>query len=298
VNDDYIQEPDKIDPDISAHVASTDVNAYLPPSFIPSLVKNKPAWWVSRFVYSSFTYAEGLVYPSAMKHVIPTYPIPAEWKRIWAFDYGLADDAVFLGGAIDETAGDVVIYKETRTKNMDVHQLAELFKDSTKDIPIGGWLCAPLIDPKSSSKRDYNKDSLADLFVEEGIAFEPGYINLDARVMRLNTYLESGHVKIMDCCTGLIRELKEYKFPPRSLSREVAWDKPEDKNNHAINPLEWICMKLPANPKNIVYGAYAMDGSRLLGIEPEKQQTPWQLRDNDTGFGQLAFSINDFTRGF
>ena len=29
-----------------------------------------------------------------------------------------------------------------------------------------------------------------------------------------------------------------------------------DKDNHSINPLEWIVMELPADPGKIVYGVY------------------------------------------
>lgn len=267
---------------ISSHVASTDCNAYLPKNFIPELCKNKPGWWINRYIFSSFNYAEGLVYPSAMTSVVTSYEIPADWKRIVAADYGLSDDFVYLFGAIDEYHGKIVIYKEVRTNNRNIEELAKIFIENTQDIPIGGYYCSPILDPKSGAKRDYNKKTLYDHFLDYGISFIPGHINVDARVFRTNTYFESGRVEIMDCCVGLIGELRDYKFPPKRLGTSTkAQDKPEDKNNHAINPLEWICMALPADPKQLMYGAYDRYGKDLDKPQREYDNNgvPWALQD-------------------
>jgi hypothetical protein len=67
----------------------------------------------------------------------------------------------------------------------------------------------------------------------------------------------------MENCRYLIDELKEYKFKAKS-SESSGWDdKPEDKNNHAINPLEWIVMELPADPKHLIYGVYNKQGEDI-----------------------------------
>ena len=116
-----------------------------------------------------------------------------------AYDYGLSDDSVYLFGAVDEANGILYVYKEVRTNNRSVEELAKMFFENTTDIPVGGWICPPIIDPKSAPKRDYDKKSLADHFLEYGISFKPGHISLDARIYRLNTYLETGRIRIMDC---------------------------------------------------------------------------------------------------
>ena len=288
ITDDVVV-PDAVkDPAVSAHVASTDCNAFLPPNFIDNLCKNKPTWWINRYIFSSFSYAEGLVYPSAGHCIVPHYEIPANWKRIVAADYGLSDDFVYLFGAIDEAKGKLVIYKEVVTNNKNIEDLAKLFYDETKDIPVGGFYCAPILDPKSGAKRDYNKKTLYDHFMDFGIAFQPGHISVDARVFRTNTYLESGKVEIFDTCTYLIDELRDYKFPPKKIgdSYSKAQDKPVDKNNHAINPLEWICMALPADPAKLMYGAYDRYGRDMTLPEYSEyydeygRWSPPQLRDD------------------
>lgn len=289
------------DPAIASHVASTDVNRFLPPTFIRELCANKPKWWIARYVNGSFAYSEGLVYPNALIHIVPTATIPPEWKRIIAFDYGLNDDAVFLFGAVDPKQGILYIYKEARTNNRNVKELAELYFSNSKDIPSGGLICAPIADPKSLPKRDYNKDSLADLFLEEGIAFQAGYISVDARIFRLNTYFESGRLKIMDCCTGLIGELREYKFKAQSLERNVNTGKPEDKNNHAINPLEWITMELPSDPRNILHGVYNRFGEDVTQVKPQDKVLPFALRDDPFTTrrdAETAYDIQQFQFNF
>lgn len=273
------------DPALSAHVTATEANEFLPPTFISDLTKNKPTWWINRYVFGSFLYAEGLVYPSATRYICETFEIPKHWKRIVAYDYGLSDDSVYLFGAIDEINGILYIYKEVRTNDRNVEELAKLFFENTRDIPVGGWVCPPIIDPKSAPKRDYDKKTLADHFLDYGISFKPGHISLDARIYRLNTYFETGKIRIMDCCQGLIKELREYKFKNRTLDSTSWDDKPEDKNNHAINPLEWIVMELPADPRNLVYGIYNKKGERWDedSEQENKIKEYWQhaLSDDD-----------------
>lgn len=269
--DKYTVDPEVADEAISSHVTDTSCNAFLPPTYMRDVAKNRPDWWINRYLHGSFTYAEGLVYPAAIlnhnthcEHVIPDYDIPKHWKRIFAFDYGLADSSGGLWGAIDEEHSELIIYKEFYVTDRNVESLANLIKEGSQDVPQGGWIRPYIIDPKSGVKRDYNKVSLIDHFLEYGIAFQPGQISVDARVFKLNTYFEQDRIKIFASCKNLINELKEYKFPSDLNAENGRKDKPEDKNNHLINPLEWIVMELPANPADILYGIYDTQGKDIL----------------------------------
>lgn len=296
-NDYYEQEEDNIDSNISAHIATTHVNIFLPADYIDMISKNKPQWWVDRFVNSSFLYAEGLVYPNFMKTIVPWFDVSRvgkHWKRIAAFDYGLSDNAVFLFGAVDEDAGVLYIYKEVVTNDQNIETLANLFKEASADIPTGGWITQPIMDPKSN-KRDYNKKDLASHFLDYNIAFKPGHVGLDARIMRLNTYIETGRVKVMDNCTNLIEEMRNYKFESRTLDNAKRQVKPIDKDNHVINPLEWICMELPHDPSKLTLGAYDRHGRNLEELDKITDKTPWQLREMQLDDEQdLEFGIPDY----
>lgn len=294
--DEYERNAEEIDPIISSHISTTDVNTFLPNDYITMISKNKPEWWINRYVLSSFMYAEGLVYPKAMQSIIKDFEIPADWRHIVAFDYGLSDDAVFLFGAVDETAGILYIYKEVVLHDLNIEKLAEEFKAASKHIPLGGWITQPIIDPKSN-KRDFNQKDLATHFAEFGIMFKNGHIGLDARIIRLNTYFETGRVKIFESCLYTINQLRDYKFEERTLDNKKRQVKPVDKNNHAINPLEWIVMELPNNPAHLQYGIFTRNGFKVDEEQKKQQDTPWQLRDDDysTQGGVYEFGIPDLT---
>ena len=242
------------DPATESFVASTSVNPFLPPTFIEELSKNKPKWWVSRYLHGSFSYAEGLVYPTAMKSTTPHFQIPKDWPRLIAADYGLSDPFAWVQAAIDPDTFVIHIYREDENHNQDIAALAQQYNDITADIPAGAFLSPPLLDPKSGAKRDYNKKSLYDHFLDHGIYFKPGHPSVDARIFRVNSYLLQGRLVIHDSCTKLLGELSNYKFPDKTLnySRHNP-DKPQDKNNHFINAMEWICMELPANLTKLRY---------------------------------------------
>lgn len=282
--DEYDVDPEVADPAISTHVTSTSANEFLPENFIENNMKNKPMWWVNRYLYGSFLYAEGKVYPKSNACVVDDYDIPSDWKRIVSFDYGLTDDAVFIAGAVDEKRGKLVIYDECRSNENNIETLAKLFHEFTRDIPLGGWICAPIIDPKSGPKRDYNKKSLAEHFLDFGIAFQPGFVNVDARIFRLNTYFESGKIEIMRKCKALIWELDNYKFKADESLASGYTGKPVDKDNHGINALEWITMELPSNPMDLLHGVYNKAGRLLNEFDDEDQAARdfWALSDDTT----------------
>lgn len=268
VEDNFMEQRDmaRLNRKIYAAVASSDVNPYLPKDFIEVNTKNKPLWWILRYLKGSFQYAEGLVYPGFKKAIIPRFDIPKSWRRVMAFDYGLSDDAAFIWGAIDPDKGELIIYREQVTNNRSLKELAKIYRDEANFIPVGG-ISFQLIDPKSGPRRDYNKQSLADLFLEEDIYFEPGVTSVDTRVFRLNTYIEAGKIKIFDDLEYLIGELKEYKFPERVIGKAYT-NKPVDKNNHAINPVEWIVCALPEDPKHLILEVY---NSKGISTKAERQ---------------------------
>ena len=296
-NEDYSQQidPVNIDSSISSHVASTDVNYFLPPDYIKVNSKNKPDWWVRRFLYGSFAFAEGLVYPSAIKSVVPTpkdsdgNPLTPkhfpDWKVLIAHDYGLMDEATFVYAAVDVKRNKLIVYRVDHTNNAPLKDLAKLFNQGAKDINFGQLYTTPIIDPKNN-KRDYNKKDLISHYQDYGITFKPGHVNVEARIMRLNDYFEAGTIEIWDCCDYLIKELKDYKFKPKTLNDTSNKNQPIDANNHAINALEWIGMELPANPNALCLTAYDEYGRAYDEIEKNKNEDPWQLSDDQDLYDQ------------
>jgi hypothetical protein len=205
------------------------------------------------------------------------------WKVLVAHDYGLMDEATFVYAAIDTKRNKLILYKCDHTNNAPLKDLVKLFRIGTADIAFGQLYTTPIIDPKNN-KRDYDKKDLISHYQDYGISFKPGHVNVDARIIRLNDYIESGQLEIWDCCDYIISELREYKFKTKTLDDKDNKNKPVDKDNHAINALEWICMELPANPKSLILTGYDEYG-RPIASETEKmlqkQEKLWQLTDND-----------------
>ena len=83
---------------------------------------------------------------------------------------------------------------------------------------------------------------------------------------------EQDRIEIMDCCVNLINELKDYKFPSDDSSESGRKDKPEDKNNHLINPLEWMAMELPTNPADAIFGIYSNKGYNIVEEAKKAEQ--------------------------
>ena len=301
-DEDYKEQQDAltIDQSISTHIASTDVNHYLPPDYIQVNSRNKPEWWVKRFLHGSFLFAEGLVYPHAMKCVVPT-PRDSEgnpltpkhfpdWRILVAHDYGLMDEATFVYVGIDKKRNKAIVYKVDHTNNAPLKELATLFRAGTKDIAFGQMYTTPIIDPKNN-KRDYDKKDLISHYQDYGITFKPGHINVDARIIRLNDYIEAGCLEIWDCCDFLIKELKEYKFKTKTLDDKDSKNRPVDANNHAINALEWIGMELPANPARLSLTGYDEYGRPIAAEEEkllQKTQRLWQF-DEENDINELRY---------
>ena len=235
----------EIDAATTVHLASTSANAYLPKDYIKNLIKNKPQWWINRFVLSSFDYSNGLVLPAAIKnartgieHILTSIPQPPPRARyILAHDYGLSDPAGILLSYIDPDTHKLVVYKEYKKQNNHITELASIIKRISSIVPEGAWLKPFIIDPKSGPKRDYQKQSLIDLYSSHGIYFQPaGTPSVEPGIYKLNTFFEDDKILISPECTELVKELGIYSFKN---------GKPEDKNNHLIDPLRWTVMELP-----------------------------------------------------
>lgn len=279
------KDPERLDRNTSTHIAATDCNSFLPDNFIEQISSGKPEWWIKRYLYGSFDYSEGLVHPGYNKCIVPATVLDHKrWKHIVAADYGLSDDFVYLFGLIDEERGKLIIYKELVTNNQNVEQLAKLFTENCKEIPIGGFYTTPLLDPKSGAKRDYNKIDLYTHFANYGVAFQPGQANVDIRVFRTNTYIETYSLEIFETCTYLLDELRDYKFNERQLGEayKKAHDKPKDGNDHAICAMHFMICALPSDPGLLKFGSYDRYGNRLDAKGNKLNGQCWQLsEDND-----------------
>lgn len=285
-----------INPAMSTHIAPTKVNYNLPANYIEEQSKGKPAWWVKRYFHGSFSYAEGLVYPSFADTIVPAFKIPKNWKRIIAMDYGINDNTHFVFGALDKINHIMYIYQELVISDSNIKTIATEYKKLLRAIPIGALLTTPVMDQRSMSKRQsLDLKTLGTLFEDEGLLFDPAQMSIDARVLRLNTLIELGQLKVFNTCTGLIKEALDYRFPEKVLGKpNKDTDKPQDKFNHGINALEFLGMELPHNLELYDFTLYNKSGKPIrarLDVEglPQRPKTFDPFKDSKTNDFNIHF---------
>lgn len=273
----YEPKPEKRDTSISVHISSTDANKYLPETYIQDLTRNKPQWWIDRYLFGSFEFANGLVIPKWKDCIIPAFDPEPNWVRILAHDPGIVDASAWVIIAIDDKEGIVYVYRDLQYHDLSVDELYEHYmREIAWDLRPTQLYTQPIMDPKFYGRRNItDKQTYDKMWAQKGIFFQPGHVNVDDRVFRLDNYVKSGRLKIMNNCSNLIRELPEWKWQV-SKSGEYK-QKPVDKNNHSIDALTWTLMKLPEDPRDLMYGAYTGFGANLS--ERDKRTTQQRIED-------------------
>jgi hypothetical protein len=251
----YTIEPEQCDPNKKTFIIPTDANYHLPPGFKTEISRGKPQWWINKFIYGSFDYSEGLVYSSINRCIVERNPIDNPNRPTVRYgigmDYGINDNTHFVFLMIDTEKKMIVAYDEIQTNHKTIQELAGLYKEKRDKIPRE-FLNTPVMDGRSINKTadtlSGNFRTIGQMFSDCGCYFKPAQMNLDARIMRLNTFIENGQFYIVrKACPGLVAEITDYKFQERTLDGSSKGDpnKPVDKNNHGVNALEFAIMEIP-----------------------------------------------------
>lgn len=279
---DEVYHFEDVNPNMSTHIVPTNANPYLPTGFEEEQSVGKPDWWIKRYFKGSFSYAEGLVYPKWGTLLVEPFAIPKGWKRVIAMDYGINDNTHFLFGALDNKNKVCYIYDELVINDANIKTISNAYKKKLATIPSGALFSTPVMDQRSRDKRQSIdvKKTLGDLFEDENLIFDPAQMDLNSRILRTSTLMELGQLKIFNNLTGLLREIRDYKFPEKSLDKpHKDTSKPEDKNNHGVNTLEFLVMELPPNLENYDLAVYSRSGKQIRAthsneLRKREQNTP------------------------
>jgi hypothetical protein len=264
---------DKYNPNIKTYIWKSTQNPHLPPDFVENISKGKPEWWTKRYVDGSFEHTEGAVYPRASEAIIKPREIPDDWERCIALDHGLRNPTACLIGAIDEQKGEVHIFKEYYKANTLVPDHAENLKRTFEDAKVmTGNTRFMVIDPSARNKTDpINGKSVQALYQEYGFYFMPANNEIEAGILKVNSYIERGKLKIHDTCPNLIREIQNYKFPDQSMDSEGKnlKENPVKSNDHAVDALRYLLMRLPDNPENLKTSSFKPPERYIIGEDEE-----------------------------
>lgn len=257
---DYTHHMVEKNPAISVHIAPTHLNKYLPPDFEENLRRAKPDWWIKRYLEGSFEHTEGLVYPNFSKTIIEPFEIPKHWFHFRVgHDHGLRNPTAVVFAAVNafKTADDyrlpkIVVYDVHYEAGKLVPYHAQVIKEKLKHLPYG---CMQVLktDPSTRNKDPITGKSVQAYYQEHGIFFQPANNSLDYGLAKVNTYIETGALRIFSTCKPLIEEGLSYKYPEQDLVHEKNPDeKPRKLKDHAMDALRYIIVDLPDDPNNII----------------------------------------------
>ncbi len=271
-------------PYINALVWETALNKHLPPDFIEVNSRGKPDWWIQRYLKGSFEHSEGMVYPNVSKTFVDPFNIPSHWEKFVTLDHGLRNPTAVLFGTIDKDKGIVYIYDEYYKANTLVPEHAKELKPKIEKIPHGR-LRFMVGDPSIRNKTDpINGKSVQALYQEYGLFFTEGNNNIEAGILRVNSYIERGRLKIFNNCINLRKEIINYKFPELKTDNynKNLDEKPVKANDHACDSLRYGMMRLPEDPDMLANDSYNPP-KRVTQDEPEYEY------EDFSGRGFLSF---------
>jgi PBSX family phage terminase large subunit len=280
----YHQAPDDINPDLSTHIAATSLNTYLPDDFYDSVARNKPEWYIKRYLEGSFSFTEGAVYPTFSKHIVDMEPEDIRdsvrkygWRVYSGADWGLRDPTVMLLAAVDPKTGTVYVYDEHYEANKPIKHHAKIMNGKLEHIPFGS-LMRMVGDPSGARRNMNDKRSIFDHYAEYGLFWQPGNNRIEPGIQKVFSYFDMGKLKILKSCVNTITEGVSYKYKPQELDAKKNLDeKPEDKDNHAMDTLRYIVQELPDDPDQLINPSYG----EPVGNGVDESHLPYALRSDD-----------------
>ena len=182
-------------------------------------------------------------------HVCAPFEIPDWWKRYAAMDYGLDMLAVLFLAVDDENHA--VVYREIYEPNLIIPQAAARIRAA---MGPGERLSAFYAPKDLWNRRQETGKSVADIFLEEGIALDrvsnrriPGWYEIKRRMEPQTDAdgVKRPKIRIFDNCLNLIRTLPGLQHDEKDPN-DVA--KEPHELTHAPDALRYFCdgQPLPA----------------------------------------------------
>ena len=224
-------------------ISSTRDNNNLPPDFIDRVTAGKTPSWIRKYIDCHLDVKEGAVYPELIKHMVEPFAIPRDWKRVIGFDPGYNDPTAMVFAAISPNDGKIYIYDEYKVPEQPVGYHAEELRLRLRDIPLAYPIQA---DPSVKKRSDRDGVSYADYFKRSyDIFLEPADNDLLSGIERVRDYFYQGKLKLFNNLLELKNEGTSYAYKEGKLNSN---DKPIDKDNHLMDAMRYLIMRLPKDP--------------------------------------------------
>ena len=236
--------------------SALDNQANLPPEYLAGLAA-LPEVMRKRMLDGIWCDNTGAVYDEfdEAKHVVAPFPIPADWKKLRAIDFGYTNPFVCLWGAIDPD-GRLYIYREW-------------YKAQTRTAEH-----AQKILQLSGNERYFR--TVADHDAADRAELETMGIRTDAAEKNVIRGIQKVKCRLVDAGDGLPRifffdtlknilsEIYDYRWETSSSGNLNAKEEPLKLNDHAMDALRYMVM--------------ALDGK--MGKEQLKMAAPGRKKSN------------------
>lgn len=233
-------------PNLECWEATSYENIYLPDDYIAEL-KNYPERIYKRYVMCSYDDFTGLVYDEFTNtvHLIEPYEPQAYEQRYIILDYGFRNPTSLGFWSVDYD-GIARRYNEWYHPGKLVYEIAERIKQELY------WQRALLLADPSVWNVQRDGKSIADEFLEYGVAFQPADNSVIQGVNRVNTLFKENKLYICRNCIEWIREQGNYKWKelkPGQIKNE--YEEPVKKDDHAMDETRYFVNYIyaPLRPK-------------------------------------------------
>ena len=213
----------------------------LPPEYLASL-ESLPQIMKERMLSGVWRDNEGAVYDEFDEdtHTLSPFPIPDDWQKIRAIDFGYTNAFVCLWGAVDHD-GRLYIYRELYKSRERTRVLAEEIKTLSGN------------EKYFTTVADHDAQERAEL-EEAGIITKGADKKVIMGIQAVKNRLakqENGQCGIyfFNDLKNLLSEIYDYKWLPADSSRN-AKEEPLKLNDHAMDALRYMVMALEKKEKS------------------------------------------------
>lgn len=292
-------------------------NAHLGADYIQRLKASGSENLVKAWLLGDWSVIDGAFFPefSFDRHVIRPFPVPVEWGRARAMDWGSASPFCVLWFAIASDwhtthervtipRGAMVVYREWYGASrpgvglkLSNSEVAEGIKERERSDPRPFGNC--VLDPSAFSNN--GGPSIAEEYARAGVHFNKAD---NARIARLGALSgwdqlrnrlvgdADGHsgLFIFDTCANLIRTLPALQHDP-----DKAEDVDTESEDHACDALRYACMSRPfaRSPGTDQHGRRPV---RRIGVGYDQQGRPLNQSLMKDWKSDLERSPNDIRR--
>jgi len=213
-----------------------DNRANLPPEYLAGL-EALPEIMRNRMLNGIWCDNAGAVYQEfdEQKHVLAPFPIPEDWKRLRAIDFGYTNPFVCLWGALDPD-GRLFIYREWYKASTRTAVHAETIKRMSGD------------EKYFITVADHDAAERAEL-ESLGIRTEAAEKNVVAGIQRVKCRLADAgdgrpRVYFFSTLRNLLSEVYDYRWADAGSGNTNAKEEPVKLNDHAMDALRYMITAL------------------------------------------------------